>query len=87
MISINKQLRRKTNSTFLHYRKPLVVELLPGDIIQLRLYGQRDSSAVAINISDLYYELVRRRVAARRAERVKARNQKRKLKRLNARSN
>jgi hypothetical protein len=47
MISINKELRRKTNSTFLHYRKPLVVELLPGDIIQLRLYGRRSSLALA----------------------------------------
>jgi hypothetical protein len=36
-----------------------VVELLPNDVIQLRLYGQRNSSAVAINISDLNYELVR----------------------------
>lgn len=50
MIPINKELRRKTNNTFLHYRKPVVVELLPGDIIQLRLYGQRSSSAVSISI-------------------------------------
>jgi hypothetical protein len=78
MISINKQLRRKTNSTFLHYRKPLVVELLPGDIIQLRLYGQRSSNAVASSIPELYYELVRRRVAARKAERRKARQLKKK---------
>jgi hypothetical protein len=59
MIPIKKELRRKTNNTFLHYRKAIVVELLPNDVIQLRLYGQRNSSAVAINISDLNYELVR----------------------------
>jgi hypothetical protein len=59
MIALQKELKRKTARPFLHYRKAIVVELMPGDVIRLRLYGQRTSSAVAINISDLYYELVR----------------------------
>jgi len=89
MIAIKKELRRKTDRSFLHYRKPVVVELLPGDVIRLRLYGQRTGSAVSIEIHELYYELVRRRAATKRAERVKARNERRKQKRLQkyARSN
>lgn len=78
MIQLNKQLRRKTRSTFMHYHKTITVELIPGDIIRLRLHGQRDASAVSIEIPQLYYELVRRRVAAKKAERIKARKQKRK---------
>jgi hypothetical protein len=78
MIPIRKATKRKTNTTFLHYRKPVVVELLPGDVIRLRLYGQREASAVSIEITQLYYELVRRRVAARKLERQKTKQQKRK---------
>ena len=81
MTPIKKELRRRTAQPFLHYRKPVIVELVPGDVIRLRLYGQRTSSAVSIQIQDLYFELVRRRVAALRAERIKARNAKRKAKR------
>ncbi len=33
----------------------MVVELVPGDVIRLRLYGQRVSSAVARSIPELYY--------------------------------
>ena len=56
----------------------MVVELLPGDVIQLRLYGQRSSSAVARSIPKLYYELIHLRVAARKAERRKARQLRKK---------
>jgi len=74
---LDKPLRRKTQSTFMHYRKHIVVELLPGDIIRLRLLKQREASAVSIEISQLYYELVRRRVAAKKAERIKAKKKAR----------
>jgi len=56
----------------------VVVELVPGDVIRLRLYGQRVSSAVARSIPELYYELIRRRVAAPKAERRKARQLRKK---------
>lgn len=78
MTPLRKELRRRTASPFMHYRKAVVVELLPGDVIRLRLYGQRTSSSVSIQIQDLYFELMRRRVAATRAERIKARNARRK---------
>jgi hypothetical protein len=80
MKELDKSLRRKTRSPFLHYRKNIVVELLPGDIIRLRLLKQRESSAVSIEISQLYYELVKRRVAARKLERQKQRKQQRRKK-------
>jgi hypothetical protein len=55
----------------------VVVQLLPGDVIALRLYGQRDSSAVTIKIQDLYFELVDRKVRRDKADRLKARKAKR----------
>jgi hypothetical protein len=75
MKELDKSLRRKTHNTFLHYRKNIVVELLPGDIIRLRLLKQRESNAVSIEIAQLYYELVKRRVTARKLERQKRRQQ------------
>jgi hypothetical protein len=54
MIALHKPLARKTRQPFMHYRKNVVVQLLPGDVIALRLYGQRDTSAVSIKIQDLY---------------------------------
>jgi hypothetical protein len=39
----------------MHYKKPVIVELVPGDVIRLRLYGQRLGSAVSIQVADLYY--------------------------------
>jgi len=80
MNELDKPLRRKTHTTFMHYRKQVVVELLPGDIIRLRLLKQRESSAVSIEISQLYYELVKRRVAARKLERQKAKRQQKRKK-------
>jgi len=80
MNELDKPLRRKTHNTFLHYRKNIVVELLPGDVIRLRLLKQRESSAVSIEISQLYYELVKRRVAARKLERQKAKRQQKRKK-------
>jgi hypothetical protein len=78
MNTLDKLLKRKTRSTFMHYHKTITVELLPGDIIRLRLHGQRDSSAVSIEIPQLYYELVRRRVAAKKNEREKVKRARRK---------
>jgi hypothetical protein len=39
----------------MHYKKPVIVELVQGDVIRLRLYGQRLGSAVSIQVADLYY--------------------------------
>lgn len=76
MIALAKELRRKTRTSFMHYRKPVIVELVPGDVIRLRLCGQRVSSSVSIDIHDLYYDLVRRKAFRERMERAKARKAK-----------
>jgi hypothetical protein len=80
MISIKKEVKRKTVQPFLHYRRPVIIEIVPGDVIRLRLAKQRVSSAVSIQIQDLYFELVRRRVAAMKAARKKQRTQRKKNK-------
>jgi hypothetical protein len=41
----------------MHYRTPLVVTLLPGDIISLRLL--RHKQEVVFNLHTLYYQGVR----------------------------
>jgi hypothetical protein len=46
----------------MHYRTPLVVTLLPGDLISLRLL--RDKREVVFNLHTLYYQGVRAQVAA-----------------------
>jgi hypothetical protein len=47
MKELDKSLRRKTRSPFLHYRETIVVELLQGDVIRLRLHVQRETNAVS----------------------------------------
>lgn len=64
MTLINKELRRRTVQPFLHYKRPVIIELVPGDVIRLRFYDQRLGSAVSIQAADLHYELVRRKAAA-----------------------
>jgi hypothetical protein len=76
MTPIKKELRRSTVNPFLHYRKPVIVELVPGDVIRLRLLKQRVGSAVSIKVQDLYYELVKRKVALQKAEKRKQRKKK-----------
>lgn len=76
MIPIKKEIRRKTVDPFLHYKKAVIVELVPGDVIRLRLLKQRVGSAVSIRVQDLYFELMRRKVAALKAEKRKQRKKK-----------
>jgi len=73
MIALKKELKRKTAEDFLYYHKKVIVELVPGDVIRLRLLGQRVSSSVSIRIQDLYFDLMRREAARKRAEKRKAR--------------
>jgi hypothetical protein len=75
VIALKKELRRKTAQNFAHYKRPLVVALLPGDVIEVREL-RRPSTAVSIRIKDLYTELQVRKAAALRAERAKRRKAK-----------
>lgn len=62
MIELCKPIKRKTRTAFLHYRIPIVIELKPGDCLGLRLL--RHKREVVFNLHDLYFEGVRRQVAA-----------------------
>ena len=57
MTPLLKPIVRKTDRPFMHYRKPLVVTLLPGDVISLRLL--RHKQEVVFNLHTLYYQGVR----------------------------
>jgi hypothetical protein len=76
MIAINKVLKRSTSENFGHYKVPVIVELVPGGVIRLRLLRQRESSSVSIMIHDLYWELMRCKQAALRADRRKKRKRR-----------
>ena len=53
MTPLLKPIVRKTDRPFMHYRTPLVVTLLPGDVISLRLL--RHKRQVVFNLHTLYY--------------------------------
>jgi hypothetical protein len=74
MTPLLKPVERKTARPFMHYRTPVVVSLEPGDILRLRLLRHRRS--VIWNLHDLYYQGVRRDVAAAKREKAKARRKK-----------
>jgi hypothetical protein len=69
MIALEKPIRRKTRGDFLHYKTPVVVELKPGDYIGLRLL--RHKREVVLSLHDLYFEGVRRQVAAEKRAKKK----------------
>src|SRR5258707_10957167 len=75
MIAFIKPVRRKTCDKFMHYGTPIVVELKPGDCIGLRLL--RHKREVVLSLHDLYFEGVRRQVAAERKEKRKHRQTRR----------
>jgi hypothetical protein len=77
MIEINKALQRKTVGKFRHYGCPIVVELLPGDVIRLKEHGRRFSSAVCIDVHELYELLLVRKAFRERMEKGNARKAKR----------
>ena len=62
MTPLLKPIVRKTDRPFMHYGTPLVVTLLPGDVISLRLL--RHKQEVVFNLHTLYYQGLRTQVAA-----------------------
>jgi hypothetical protein len=75
MKTIDKPLTRKTRNNFLHYRKPIVVTVFPGDYLELRLHRER-KRVVVFNLHELYFEGVKRAVAAAKAAKKKKRAKK-----------
>jgi len=66
MTPLLKPIGRKADRPFMHYRTPLVVKLLPGDVISLRLL--RHKREVVFNLHTLYYQGVRAQAAAERRQ-------------------
>jgi hypothetical protein len=62
MTPLLKPIVRKTDRPFMRYRTPLVVTLVPGDIISLRLL--RHKREVVFNLHTLYHQGLRAQVAA-----------------------
>ena len=77
MTSLSKAVSRRTARPFMHYRRRLVVTLLPGDVLAIRLERERESRAVSTSIALLYQQLVTRRAASEARERAEARRNKR----------
>jgi hypothetical protein len=77
MTPLLKPIVRKTDGPSMHYRTPLVVRLLPGNVITLRLL--RHKREVVFNLHTLYYQGLRAQAAAekRRCHDVRIQRQKR----------
>ena len=76
MTPLHKPIVRKTDRPFMHYRTPLVVTLLPGDVISLRLL--RHKREVVFNLHTLYYQEVRAQAAVEKRRRHDVRIQRQK---------
>jgi hypothetical protein len=80
MTPLSKAVSRRTARPFMHYRRRLIVTLLPGNVLAIRLEREREARAVSTSIAELYRQLVTRRAASEARERAKARAAKRRLK-------
>jgi hypothetical protein len=74
MTILEKPITRKTRRNFMHYRKPLVVALIPGDLISLREH--RCKRTVYLDLHSLYIEGLRRQILAEKREKKKARKRR-----------
>lgn len=59
MTSLTKPVKRKSERPFQHYKKALIIELLPGDYLRLRLQGDRESKAVVTSLHTIYIQLLK----------------------------
>jgi hypothetical protein len=66
MTRLLKPIVRKTDRPFMHYRTPLVVTLLPGDVFSLRLLRRKREGV--LNLHTLYYQGVRAQAAAEKRQ-------------------
>ena len=54
MTPLSKAVSRRTARPFMHYRRRLIVTLLPGDVLAIRLEREREARAVSTPIAELY---------------------------------
>ena len=71
MTTLDKPVVRKTRRNLMHYKHPLVVTLLPGDVLLIREH--RCKREVAIDLHGLYVEALRRQILAEKKLKKKAR--------------
>lgn len=75
MTILDKPITRKTRKNLLHYRHPLVVSLLPGDILSMREH--RCKRTVFIDLHGLYIDALRKQILVERQQKKKARRARR----------
>jgi hypothetical protein len=68
---LERPITRKTKKNFMHYRRPLIVTLEPGDLLTIREH--RCKRLVYIDLHALYIEALRRTIAAEKRAKKKAR--------------
>jgi hypothetical protein len=66
MITLDKPIYRKTRRDFMHYQRPLVVSLQPGDALAIRELRRR--RVVFLDLHALYVQGVRQQVLAEKRE-------------------
>lgn len=71
MTILERPITRKTKKNFMHYRRPLIVTLEPGDLLTIREH--RCKRLVYIDLHALYIEALRRTIAAEKRAKKKAR--------------
>lgn len=74
MTELNRPVTRKTTRSFMHYKTPIVAQLMPGDVIILRLWGHRRRTVWSLH--ELYFAGVRRDILSERRAKKKARTRK-----------
>jgi hypothetical protein len=74
MTILEKPITRKTKRNLMHYRHPLVVCLMDGDLLSLREH--RCKRTVYLDLHGLYVEGLRRQIASEKREKKKARKKK-----------
>ena len=70
MTTLEKPIVRKTARNLMHYKRPLVVTLMPGDILVMREH--RCKREVFIDLHELYRGALWRQIRAEKRARKKA---------------
>lgn len=75
MTNLNKPIQRRTREEFAHYKKRIVITLLPGDVIRMHL--EKNRTGYSAPAADVFRQLAQWHASAearRKREERKARN-------------
>jgi hypothetical protein len=76
MTELRKPISRRAVHEFAHYKRRIVVELLPGDVIAMRLERTPRTHAYSGRIEDIFRVLAQWYAIAERARKREARRRK-----------